>query len=131
MGRRSSSREAWCQGLGCWVVGPRRRERGHLDGTQAGHHDAPVRTTVTLEPDVAEKLREFAHRSRMSFKAALNAALRRGLVAQDPPSRRGRFVVEPHDGTFRPGVDLGRLNQLSDQLETEAFASRARASDRR
>ena len=85
-----------------------------------------MRTTVTLEPDVAERLREFAHRSRMSFKAALNSVVRRGLAAQIPDgTRESRFVVKPHDGTFRPGVDLGRLNQLSDQLETEAFVAKA------
>ena len=85
-----------------------------------------MRTTVTLEPDVAERLREFAHRSRTSFNAALNTVLRRGLAAQVPEARRGRrFVVEPHDGAFRPGLDRGRLNQLSDQLETDAFVGKA------
>jgi hypothetical protein len=86
-----------------------------------------MRTTVTLEPDVAASLKEFAHRSRMSFKASLNTVLRRGLAAQAPAASRGRrFAVEPHDGTFKPGLDLGRLNQLVDQLETEAFVARAR-----
>lgn len=39
-----------------------------------------MRTTVTLEPDVAASLEEFAQRSRMSFKASLNTVLRRGLA---------------------------------------------------
>jgi hypothetical protein len=89
-----------------------------------------MRTTVTLEPDVAASLKEFAHRSRTTFKAALNTVLRRGLAAQVPDAKRGRrFVVEPHEGTFKLGLDLGRLNQLTDQLETEAFVAKAR--DRR
>lgn len=86
-----------------------------------------MRTTVTLEADVAARLRELAHRSRTSFKDTLNTVLRRGLVAQAPePAGGSRFVVEPHDGAFKPGLDLGRLNQLSDELETEAFVAKAR-----
>jgi hypothetical protein len=81
-----------------------------------------MRTTVTLEPDLAARLKEYAHRRHTSFKAALNTLLRRGLAAQEPTaSQRRRFAVEPHSGGFRPGVDPIRLNQLVDQLETEDF----------
>ena len=38
-----------------------------------------MRTTVTLDPDVAEKLKRLAHERRTSFKETLNDALRRGL----------------------------------------------------
>lgn len=87
-----------------------------------------MRTTVTLEPDVAARLKEHAHRKRISFKAALNAAVRRGLSAQEPPaSSRRRFVVRPHSSPFRPGVDSGKLNQLVDQLEAEEFQRASRA----
>lgn len=85
-----------------------------------------MRTTVTLDPDVAASLKEFSHQSRMSFKDALNTVLRRGLAAQAPAARKGRrFVVEPHDGALKPGLDLARLNQIADQLETEAFVAKA------
>ena len=91
------------------------------------HHDVSVRTTVTLDPDVAASLKELAHQSRLSFKAALNTAVRRGLAAPASGARRARrFIVEPHDGEFKPGLDLGKLNQLADQLETEAFVDKAR-----
>ncbi|MGE5345347.1 MAG: hypothetical protein ACM3JH_05265 [Acidithiobacillales bacterium] len=80
-----------------------------------------MRTTVTLEPDVAEKLKEYARRRRSSFKEALNSVLRRGLASQESPKSRRRFVVEAHSGAFKPGLDLGRLNQLVDELETEDF----------
>jgi hypothetical protein len=86
-----------------------------------------MRTTVTLDPDVAASLNELAHERRLSFKVALNTVLRLGLAAPASGTRRPRkFVVEPHDGEFRPGLDLGRLNQLADQLETEAFVDKAR-----
>ena len=77
---------------------------------------------MTLDPDLALRLKEYAHRRRTSFKTALNVLLRRGLAAQGPPpAALRRFVVEPHSGRFQPGVDPGRLNQLVDQLETEDF----------
>jgi hypothetical protein len=94
----------------------------HLDSRHCKHHGVTVRTTVTLDPDLAIRLEEYAHRKRTSFKTALNTLLRRGLAGKGPPpAARRRFAVEPHSGRFQPGVDPGRLNQLVDQLETEDF----------
>ncbi len=87
-----------------------------------------MRTTVTLDSDVAARVREFARRSRTSFKEALNTLLRRGLSAQQASRAGGpRFRVVAHAGGFRPGIDLGKLNQLSDQLEADAFAAKSGA----
>jgi hypothetical protein len=80
-----------------------------------------MRTTVTLDPDVAERLKDWAHRERLSFKEAINAAIRRGLSAPASSSRASRFVVRPHRSPFRPGIDTGKLGQLADQLEVEEF----------
>jgi hypothetical protein len=93
----------------------------HLDCNNTRHHDARVRTTVTLEADVAVRLKEFAHRRRLSFKAALNDALRRGLSGQSGARKPQRFVVEPHSGGFRQGIDPGKLNQLVDDLALDDF----------
>jgi predicted transcriptional regulator len=79
-----------------------------------------VRTTVTIDPDLAERLRELAHRRRKSFRAVLNEVLRQGLQAGAARAKRApRFVVEPHAGGFRPGVDPTKLNQLLDQLDVD------------
>jgi hypothetical protein len=87
-----------------------------------------MRTTVTLEQDLADRLKEYAHRKRTSFKVALNTLLRRGLTAQETaPSPRRRFAVEPHSGRLQPGVDPGKLNQLVDRLEAEDFVGETRA----
>ncbi len=62
----------------------------------------------------------------MSFKEAVNAALRRGLAAQE--QRRGRapaFRVEVFRSPFRAGVDLMKLNQLIDELAAEEFTQTA------
>jgi len=86
-----------------------------------------VRTTVTLDSEVAARIRTLARERRLSLEAALDAVLRRGLAELLSGDRRQQsFLVEPHDGEFRPGLDLSRLNQLADQLETEAFLEKAR-----
>ncbi len=80
-----------------------------------------MRTTLTLDDDVATKLRELAHRRRVSFKEVVNSVLRRGLVAQESRSKRP-FQVEAFRSPFRPGVDPLKLNQLNDELEARRFA---------
>ena len=85
-----------------------------------------MRTTVTLEPDVAAKLKELAHRRRASFKETLNDVLRKGLTSQAGTAEPSeRYVVEPHAGGFRPGIDPGKLNQLVDELEVDDFTGEA------
>lgn len=56
-----------------------------------GHDEGrPVRTTLTIEPDVAELLRHEQRRSGRSMKFIVNRALRfaMGREAPEPPSRR-------------------------------------------
>lgn len=87
-----------------------------------------MRTTVTLEPNIAERLKDYARRNRLSFKAALNTLLRRGLGAQDSPAEAlAPFIVTPAPTGFAPGIDPGRLNQLVDELEVKAFVREAGA----
>jgi hypothetical protein len=84
-----------------------------------------MRTTLTLDDDVAAKLQELARRKKVSFKEAVNTVLRRGFVA--PEMRRtGRFRVAVFSSPFRAGVDPLRLNQLSDELEAEEAGARMR-----
>lgn len=84
-----------------------------------------MRTTITLEDDVAAKLKALAERQKTSFKQTVNAVLRRGLTAPDGP-RPGakRFRLEPFQSPFRPGVDPVRLNQLSDEIEVQHVIDR-------
>jgi hypothetical protein len=84
-----------------------------------------MRTTVTLEPDLAKKVRQLAHQRGVSFKQALNEVIRRGLAPTARQDARKRFTVRPHDSEFRAGIDPGKLNQLVDQLEVEDFIAKA------
>ena len=81
-----------------------------------------MRTTLTLDDDVAMKLRELAHRRRLPFKEVVNSVLRRGLAAQEGRGElRQPFRVDVFRSRFRPGVDPLKLNQLSDELEAQRF----------
>ena len=83
-----------------------------------------MRTTLTLDPDVAQRLDSEMKRSGEGMKAVVNRALRMGLGMTDKPVRPGRFRVEPHAFGFKPGTDLDRLNQLTDELEAEEGAKK-------
>jgi hypothetical protein len=86
-----------------------------------------MRTTLTLDPDVARLLREEAHRQRRPFKDVVNEAIRRGLAPAPSARRLGRFRVRPHKTTLRPGIDAGALNRLVDELEDEAVMQKRHA----
>lgn len=78
-----------------------------------------MRTTLTLEDDLARRLKEMARREGRSFKEIVNEALRRGLATQEVAEPVERYRVETFRSGFRAGVDPLRLNQLVDELETE------------
>ena len=78
-----------------------------------------MRTTLSLDRDVAERLRLEMRRTGKGLKESVNEALRRGLALGGRPPRAPRFRVEPHAFGFKPGIDLDRLNQLADELEAE------------
>jgi Ribbon-helix-helix protein, copG family len=61
-----------------------------------------MRTTVTLDDDLAIRLERRRAERGMTFKEALNDAVRRGLAVADEPEQAGPAVV-----TTRP-LPLGR-----------------------
>lgn len=80
-----------------------------------------MRTTLTLDDDVADFLRAQSRLHDKPFKQMVNETLRRGMAPELRRPARARYRVEPNRSAFLPGVDPRRLNQLSDQLETEDF----------
>jgi hypothetical protein len=83
-----------------------------------------VRTTLTLDEDVARLVEEAVHRQRRPMKQVVNDALRQALAPQTPRQEPYRLV--PHDSAVRPGFDLAGFNQLADELEDEAIIGTAR-----
>jgi hypothetical protein len=81
-----------------------------------------MRTTLTLDDDLARLLREETRHSGKSFKEVVNAALRKALEQRDKPEPPlPRFQVHPKACGFRGGIDLEKLNQLVDELALEDF----------
>lgn len=80
-----------------------------------------MRTTLTLDDDVARLVEDAMHRDRRTMKAVVNEALRRGLGAPAPAEP---FQVRVHHTRLRPGIDPARMNQLADEFEDEALLAR-------
>lgn len=74
-----------------------------------------MRTTLTLDDDVARLLDDAVHRDRRTMKDVVNEALRRGLSA---PAEvvSAPYVAPVHSSGLRAGIDFARLNQLIDDL---------------
>lgn len=88
-----------------------------------------MRTTLTIDDDLAGILKRKARELDKPFKELVNTALRKGL--EESPTGQAQMVsVRPHDfGASRPGLDLGRLNQLVDELEVEEYRRKAARDD--
>jgi hypothetical protein len=87
-----------------------------------------MRTTVTLEPDVEQLLRDAMQRRRLSFKEALNEAVRSGLADLAAAGvEEAPFIVRARGLGLRAGIDAARLNQMADELEAESFDALGRA----
>jgi hypothetical protein len=85
-----------------------------------------VRTTLTIDDDLAGLLKRRARELGVPFKEAVNRTIRAGLGEAARPRSGAAPKTVPHSFGFRPDVDLDRLNQLADELETEAYATTVR-----
>lgn len=80
-----------------------------------------MRTTLTLDPDVAMKIKKRMADKNLTLKETVNQTLRQGFKTADQAQKRRPFKVIPHSFGFRPGIDLNKLNHLVDELEAEEF----------
>jgi hypothetical protein len=79
-----------------------------------------MRTTITLDPDTRLLVERAMHERGLSFKEAVNEAIRSGLAG---PASVPRVYTTPRSlGPAR--VDLTRALQLGAELEDEALARR-------
>jgi hypothetical protein len=85
-----------------------------------------MRTTVTLDADVEQLLRDAMQRRRQSFKETLNQAIRTGLSAASAGVDEAPFDLRARRMGLRAGIDSARLNQVSDELEAERFQELSR-----
>jgi hypothetical protein len=79
-----------------------------------------MRTTLTLDSDVAAKLAAEVRRSGRSFKEVVNARLRMALNTKQPATPAAAFVVRARPLDPIPGVSFDNIEGLLDQLEGPA-----------
>jgi len=79
------------------------------------HHD--VRTTLSLDEDVAKALRREMRRSgTSSWKAAVNHFLRLGLLTVGKEQRKS-FAVQPRPLSLPPGLNYDNVEELLEALD--------------
>jgi hypothetical protein len=78
-----------------------------------------VRTTLTIDDDVAMLVEQEVKRSGGSFKGTVNRLLRLGLTATAKPRAEKRFVVEPVPLGVGDMLDRhnGKVSALLEELE--------------
>ena len=87
-----------------------------------------MRTTLTIDDDIADILQRNAHQRGHSFKEVVNDLLRAGLAASGSsiPERRSHKVTGRPLG-LKAGYDTDKMNQLVDELEVDEFLRKERA----
>lgn len=76
-----------------------------------------MRTTVTLDDDVAARLKQVARERGISFKEALNRAVRAGLRTESSAKRRSRTPTRALG--LRAGVELTKAVAVAAAMEDE------------
>ena len=81
-----------------------------------------MRTTLTLDDDVAAELKKAAYERGEPFKRVVNEALRAGLAAARATGKPRTYRLEPQSlGSLRSGVNLDKALRLADELEDAAI----------
>jgi len=80
-----------------------------------------MRTTITLDPDVEAQVKRLMRERGLTFKEAVNTAIRAGLQPPGEP-----FRTPAHD-MGEPLVDLTKALRLAGELEDEEIVRRLAA----
>jgi hypothetical protein len=76
-----------------------------------------MRTTLTLDDDVAAKLEAEARKLGKPFKQVVNSLLRLAFTMRQSEDKPKPFHVEAYDLRLRPGLDYNNIGDLLEQLE--------------
>ena len=77
-----------------------------------------MRTTLTLDDDVAAKLKAESRRTGRPFRGIVNETLRHGLAHRRITAQRHPFRISARDlGDLRPGLSLDNVAELIEQVE--------------
>ena len=82
-----------------------------------------MRTTLTLDDDVADFLETQSRLQGRPFEQVVNDVLRRGMAHGSQGQQLPTFRIVANRSGLVSVVDPLRLNQLNDALEVEDFAA--------
>lgn len=82
-----------------------------------------MRTTLSIDDDLAESIENLRKRKNLSLREAVNRLLRMGLQTLETNRASRPYTGEVFNSALQAGIDPNRMNQLADELETEAFTS--------
>lgn len=78
-----------------------------------------MRTTLTLDEDVAQAAKELASKLHRPFKEVINNALRFGLEQIEKPASRKPYRTIPRPLGLRAGVSLDNIQEVISHFEGE------------
>ncbi len=79
-----------------------------------------MRTTLTLDDDIAARLQSESRRSGRPFKDIVNDYLRRGLESRRTAGNPKPFKVKARPLGLRQGLDYDNVGDLLEQIEGPA-----------
>lgn len=83
-------------------------------------HNASMRTTFTPAPDIADRVRDLAKKSKRSLNAVLNDLVRSALNGEAvKEAARPPYKVETFKLKLRPGLDPVKMSQILADLDVE------------
>ena len=80
-----------------------------------------MRTTLTLDDDLARALKQRAKLLDQPFKQVVNDTLRRGLSPASADQPRRPFRVRTFSSAYAPSVDPERLTDILHDLDIEDY----------
>ena len=74
---------------------------------------------MTLDEDVAQRIKNLAAKLKKPFKVVLNETLRKGLDQVEKPQKRRNYQTIPHEMGLREGLSIDNIQELLAQVESE------------
>jgi hypothetical protein len=81
-----------------------------------------MRTTLTLDDQLADELKEIAHRAGIPFKEVVNETLRKGLRSKRLPASKPYRLEAVSLGGVRGDASLDKALSIADRIEDEEIA---------
>lgn len=77
-----------------------------------------MRTTLTIEDDIAIRLIELQKSKGITFKKAVNQLLRKGLAVEEKPLRLKPFKIKARSlGKVKEGFNLDKISEVLEKLD--------------